>query len=87
MSESEPPMTYRKVLKMLSEPESPVALGEVCEKPAYCTGGNRYIGGMSPIQAPAWNMGTCAVMAREIHKWEGTHEGKYQCIAQGRSNS
>lgn len=69
MSESEPSMTYRKI-KVLSEPGSPVALGGACEQPAYCTGGNRYIGGMSPRQALVWNMGSCTAMLRETHKRE-----------------
>lgn len=65
MSESEPSMTYRKGYKMLSKPESPVTPGQVCEKPAYCVGGSRYIGGMSSTQASAWNVGTCTLMERE----------------------
>ncbi len=69
MSESEPLITYRKGQKTLSKPEGPVALGKVCGQPAYCAGGNRYIGGMSSIQASVWNVGTCSMMPREIHKW------------------
>ena len=38
---------------------SPVALGEICEVPDDCAGGNRYIGGMTLIQASRWNVGTC----------------------------
>lgn len=60
MSVSEPLMTYRKDQK-LSKPESPVALGPVHGEPDDRMGGNRYIGGMTLIQALARNVGTCCL--------------------------
>jgi len=59
MSESEPSMTYRKDYRCCQNQGSLVALGEVCEVPDDCAGGNRYIGGMTLMQASSWNVGAC----------------------------
>jgi transposase len=59
MSVSEPPMTYRYNHRRCQNRGSPIALGGVCEVPDDCAGGNRYIGGMTLIQASPWNVGTC----------------------------
>ena len=33
--------------------------GQAWGEPACCPGGIRRIGGASPVQAPAWNVGSC----------------------------
>lgn len=66
---SEPLGTYRNRYKLLSKPGGPTTLGLIYERPAYCVGGSRYIGGMISIQASAWNVRTYSAMRRENYKW------------------
>ena len=69
MSESEPLMTYRK------DPD--VAKTEAAHrrgtKSAECSddraAGDRYMGGMTLIEASRWNVGTFLAVLRERGKW------------------
>ena len=73
-----------ELYKTLSKPEGPLALGQAHGVPDDGVGGNRYIGGMTSIQALAWNVGTFPVMLRE-NPISVTHEGgKYRCTGKGR---
>lgn len=44
---------------MMSKPGKQMYPGGAWGEPAYCPGGIRRIGGVSPAQAPAWNVGSC----------------------------
>lgn len=83
MNESEPLMTYRNSFKTLSKPRGPHTLGKVCAEPAYGAGDSRYKGGMNPVQAWEWNMGTCPLMAREICKREDPARENTDAVGRG----
>src|SRR6266702_2098084 len=58
-NESEPLKTRREGLLTMSKPRMQIDSGQAWGEPACCPGGIRRIGGASPAQAPAWNVGSC----------------------------
>ena len=58
-SESEPLMRRRKRRDAIETRLLSLAWDKVWGKPVYCPDGDRRKGGVSSIQALAWNMGTC----------------------------
>ena len=47
------------MIKVTSEPGRKAGLGLVEGVPVYCLDGVRHEGGVSPVQAPVWNVRTC----------------------------
>jgi len=58
MSESEPPMTYREDVSVVRTGDVVALWDKLAKRSDYCASGNRYTGGMTPIQAFPWNMRT-----------------------------
>ena len=56
---SEPPMTCRNLKDDVKTEGRPPTSGLVWGVPAYCPGGIRHTGGVSSVQAPVRNVGTC----------------------------
>jgi len=50
-----------------------------------CQRGIRRLGGVSPIQARTWNLGTCRLDAKEEVQVVAPQGPEYRCEAQGRN--
>jgi hypothetical protein len=48
-----------RVTLTMPKPRKQNDSGQAWEEPACCPGGIRRIGGASPVQALAWNVGSC----------------------------
>jgi hypothetical protein len=72
MSTTEPPLTYRKYEDVVETGDAQLPRDEVCGESDYCADGNRYIGGMTLVQALLRNMRTCISMQRESGEWRST---------------
>ena len=70
---------------MSSKLQGVTTAGSAPTIPVYGRGGGRHGGGVTLIQASAWNVGTCRLDVKGAIQVEPPQESEYRCEAQGRT--
>lgn len=86
MSASEPSLMCRKRRNVVETGLQLLARDEAWEMPVDCPSDGRHQDGMSPAQAPVWNVGTCDLDVKGDLQVADPRGAEYRGEAQGRTS-